>query len=94
MIASPQCGTPFYSTPDSPYDSKRIGSQGEFGGIGNIPASKNLWNVPDALSQMNSTYEIAQNITTWNFRALEVIGELKQQVELYSCSAGIYTVSV
>lgn len=32
--ASPQCGTPYYSINSSPYDKKRIGIQGEFGGIG------------------------------------------------------------
>lgn len=32
--ASPQCGTPYYSIASSPYDSNRIGFQGEFGGIG------------------------------------------------------------
>jgi hypothetical protein len=32
--ANPQCGTPFYSYPASPYDPERIGIQGEFGGIG------------------------------------------------------------
>ena len=29
----PQCGTPFYSIASSPYDPKRIGFQGEFGGV-------------------------------------------------------------
>ncbi|EGG04268.1 family 2 glycoside hydrolase [Melampsora larici-populina 98AG31] len=89
--ASPQCGTPFYSTPDKPYDPKRIGSQGEFGGIGHIPPSKNTWNVQDAINTMNQTYEITSNVTTWNYRALEVVGELKSQLDLYSCSAGVYT---
>jgi hypothetical protein len=32
--ASPQCGAPFYSLPNTPFDSSRIGIQGEFGGIG------------------------------------------------------------
>lgn len=32
--AHPQCGTPFYSQPKTPYDPERIGFQGEFGGIG------------------------------------------------------------
>lgn len=32
--ANPQCGAPFYSIQSSPYDSSRIGIQGEFGGIG------------------------------------------------------------
>jgi hypothetical protein len=32
--ANPQCGAPFYSIQSPPYDSNRIGIQGEFGGIG------------------------------------------------------------
>lgn len=32
--ASPQCGTPYYSSPKSPYDPARIGIAGEYGGIG------------------------------------------------------------
>ncbi|KAF9774160.1 hypothetical protein IL306_007910 [Fusarium sp. DS 682] len=32
--ASPQCGTPFYSQPKTPYDPERIGIAGEYGGIG------------------------------------------------------------
>ena len=35
QYSEPQCGTPFYSTPSSPYDPSRIGFQGEFGGLGN-----------------------------------------------------------
>ncbi|KAH9809051.1 hypothetical protein DFH28DRAFT_1226076 [Melampsora americana] len=89
--ASPQCSTPFYSNPDKPYDPKRIGSQGEFGGIGHIPPLKNTWNNQDAMNTMNQTYEITSNITTWNYRALEVVGELKEQFNLYGCSAGVYT---
>ena len=38
--AEPQCGTPFYSQPSSPYDPNRIGIQGEFGGIGLRPADE------------------------------------------------------
>jgi beta-galactosidase/beta-glucuronidase len=38
--ADPQCGTPFSSLPSTPYDARRIGFQGEFGGIGLPPADK------------------------------------------------------
>lgn len=89
--ASPQCGTPFYSLDSSSYDSKRIGSQGEFGGVGHIPELKNAWNVQDAINSQNRTYEITNSISIWNYRALRVIGELKEQFQLYSCSAGVYT---
>ncbi|KAG0148533.1 hypothetical protein CROQUDRAFT_654832 [Cronartium quercuum f. sp. fusiforme G11] len=89
--SSPQCGVPFFSNPDLPYDPKRIGSQGEFGGIGQIPKLANLWKVDAAMKDINSTYEITDSIATWNYRALTVISELKDQVERYSCSAGVYT---
>jgi beta-galactosidase/beta-glucuronidase len=39
--STPQCGAPFWSTQgggfDSAYDERRIGLQGEFGGIGQYP---------------------------------------------------------
>jgi len=38
--AEPQCGTPFYSQANMPYDPNRIGIQGEFGGIGHIPSDE------------------------------------------------------
>lgn len=38
--ASPECGTPWYSSPNTPYDPNRIGFQGEFGGVGHVPDSK------------------------------------------------------
>lgn len=37
--ANPQCGTPFYSLASSRYDPKRIGFQGEFGGVGHVPSN-------------------------------------------------------
>ncbi|KAH9821670.1 family 2 glycoside hydrolase [Melampsora americana] len=89
--ASPQCGAPFFSLDSSPYDPKRIGSQGEFGGIGQIPDLKNAWKVQDALNSQNRTYEITNSTEAWNYRALLVIEELKEQFQLYSCSAGVYT---
>ncbi|EGG08070.1 family 2 glycoside hydrolase [Melampsora larici-populina 98AG31] len=89
--ASPQCGTPFYSLDSSTYDSKRIGSQGEFGGIGQIPELKNAWNVKEAIESQNRTYEITTSSSIWNYCALRVIEELKEQSQLYSCSAGVYT---
>jgi hypothetical protein len=39
-----QCGTPFWSAASTPYDPKRIGFQGEFGGIGmNVSAEKYVY---------------------------------------------------
>lgn len=89
--ASPQCGSPFYSLDSSPYDPKRIGSQGEFGGIGHIPSLDNSWKVEGSLNDMYHTYEITTSISAWNYRVLNVIKELKDQFERFSCSAGVYT---
>jgi len=87
----PQCGTPFYSLESTPYDHSRIGVQGEFGGIGHIPDMKNLWNVQSQLDTLNQTYEVTANIEIWNYRALRVVEDLKDQVELFSCSGGVFT---
>ncbi|KAG0148530.1 hypothetical protein CROQUDRAFT_90251 [Cronartium quercuum f. sp. fusiforme G11] len=89
--ASPQCGSPFFSKASSAYDPRRIGSQSEFGGVGHVPDQRNIWQVQKAKDQMNSTYEITANIAIWNYRALRVVQELREQVELFSCNAGIYT---
>jgi hypothetical protein len=34
QYTNPQCGAPVNSRPSTPYDTSRIGFQGEFGGIG------------------------------------------------------------
>lgn len=44
--ADPQCGTPFSSLPNTPYDPNRIGFQGEFGGIGLRPADEKYLRSP------------------------------------------------
>ncbi|PLW26352.1 hypothetical protein PCANC_04290 [Puccinia coronata f. sp. avenae] len=87
----PQCGTPFYSLPSTPYDPSRIGVQGEFGGIGHIPSRKNLWNVQSALDTLNQTYEITSTIEIWNYRALSMVGDLRDQAQSFSCSGGVFT---
>ncbi|PLW10524.1 hypothetical protein PCANC_21124 [Puccinia coronata f. sp. avenae] len=87
----PQCGTPFYSLNATRYDAARIGVQGEFGGIGHVPALKNLWNVQSQINTLNQTYEITANIDIWNYRTLGVIGDLRDQTNLFSCSGGVFT---
>jgi hypothetical protein len=93
ITAYPQCGTPFYSLPSTPYDPARIGVQGEFGGIGHIPARQNLWNVQSQIDTLNQTYEIASSIEIWNYRATRLVEDLRDQAQLFSCSGGVYTVS-
>ncbi|KAG6003607.1 hypothetical protein E4U21_001852 [Claviceps maximensis] len=89
--ASPQCGTPFYSLLSSPYDATRIGFQGEFGGIGHIVGMDHLWQVQQAIDQMNQTYEINADLKSYNYRASVLFRELTEQVERYACSGGVWT---
>lgn len=89
--ANPQCGTPYYSTSSSPFDPSRIGFQGEFGGTGNNVTIDHLWNVQDAINQINQTYEIDQTLDIWNYRGHFLLNELLQQVEVYSCAGGVWT---
>ncbi|QKX54330.1 uncharacterized protein TRUGW13939_01416 [Talaromyces rugulosus] len=89
--ANPQCGTPFYSISSSPFDPKRIGFQGEFGGIGNNVSLEHLWNNQAAINSINQTYEIDETIDSWNYRSHYLLSELKDQIELFSCSGGVWT---
>ena len=89
--ASPKCGTPFYKIPSAPYDGARIAFQGEFGGIGHNLTEANLWTVEDAMSTINQTYEINNDLVTFNYRARQLLRELREQVELYDCSGAVWT---
>ncbi|KAK3639310.1 hypothetical protein LTR22_017511 [Elasticomyces elasticus] len=89
--ANPQCGSPFYSIASAPYDPSRIGVQGEFGGIGQNLSIEHLWNVQGAIDTINQTYEIDTTIEAWNYRGHRLLGELLDQVKMYSCSGGIWT---
>ncbi|KAI8444091.1 glycoside hydrolase superfamily [Phakopsora pachyrhizi] len=81
----PQCGSPFYSLESAPHDSSKISYPGR------IPDLKNLWNVSQALSSLNQTYEMVESIEVWNYRALKMVQELKEQTVMFSCAGAIYT---
>ncbi|KND87192.1 Beta-glucuronidase [Tolypocladium ophioglossoides CBS 100239] len=89
--ANPQCGTPFYSIPSSPHDPKRIGFQGEFGGIGNNVSADHLWKVQQAIDTINQTYELNDDLDAYNYRAGILFREFREQIERYACSGGIWT---
>jgi hypothetical protein len=89
--SSAQCGTPFHSRLSSPFDPRRIGFQGEFGGLGNNVSIENLWNVPEALATIDETYELDDTIAVWNYRAHMLLEELRAQIELFSCSGAVWT---
>lgn len=89
--ASPKCGTPFYKIPSLPYDKSRIAFQGEFGGIGHNLTEANLWKVESAINTINQTYEINDDLETFNYRARQLLRELREQVELFDCSGAVWT---
>lgn len=89
--ANAQCGTPWYSINSSPYDSSRIAIQGEFGGIGHNISSEHVWQVPAAIRTINQTYELDNDLDTYNYRAHFLLSELRDQVELYACSGAVWT---
>ncbi|VBB73406.1 Putative Glycoside Hydrolase Family 2 [Podospora comata] len=89
--ADPQCGTPFYSLPNTPYDSSRIGFQGEYGGLGHRPLDEHLWPVQAAVRTINETYEMHADEASYNYRAHVLFDLLRQQVEHFACSGAVYT---
>lgn len=89
--STPQCGSPFISLPGVPYNNERIGFQGEFGGVGVNTTIEHLWNDERAIREIDQTYEIDANVEIWNYRALRVIEELREQTELFDCNGGVYT---
>ncbi|POR32096.1 Beta-glucuronidase [Tolypocladium paradoxum] len=89
--ANPQCGTPFYSLASSPYDPKRIGFQGEFGGIGHNVSAEHLWKVQQAMDTINQTYELNDDLNVYNYRAGVLFREFREQIERYACSGGVWT---
>ncbi|KAK5656475.1 hypothetical protein OQA88_4858 [Cercophora sp. LCS_1] len=89
--AEPQCGTPFYSGPSSAYDNRRIGIQGEFGGIGHVPPERNLWPIEEAVRDMYSTYEINADLASYEYRSHVLLGLLRDQIARFNCSAAVWT---
>ena len=54
-------------------------------------AAPSLWKVEEAILTINQTYELNANLDAWNYRAGVLFGELRDQVEKYACSGGIWT---
>ncbi|KAG6291387.1 hypothetical protein E4U09_003955 [Claviceps aff. purpurea] len=52
--------------------------------------NKFLWNVHQAIDQMNQTYEIKADLKSYNYRASVLFRELTEQVERYACSGGVW----
>ncbi|KAK0388121.1 hypothetical protein NLU13_4365 [Sarocladium strictum] len=89
--ASPQCGTPWWSSPSGPHDPSRIGFQGEFGGIGENTTIDHLWNVQQAIDTIPETYEINEDNDAYNYRVSVLFREFREQIERYECNGGVWT---
>ncbi|EEU37603.1 uncharacterized protein NECHADRAFT_106524 [Fusarium vanettenii 77-13-4] len=89
--AEPQCGTPFYSQPKTPYDPERIGIAGEYGGIGHNVSLEHLWDVKEAIATIKETYEINENLESYNYRASVLFRDIREQTQRFACSGAIYT---
>lgn len=50
-----------------------------------------LWDVHQAIDQMNQTYEIKADLESYNYRAGVLFRELTEQVERYACSGAVWT---
>lgn len=50
-----------------------------------------LWNVQQAIDQIDQTYEINENLEAYNYRSHLLFSELRDQVEKYACSGAVYT---
>ncbi|KAG5954558.1 hypothetical protein E4U57_004340 [Claviceps arundinis] len=53
--------------------------------------NKFLWDVHQAIDQMNQTYEIKADLESYNYRAGVLFRELTEQVERYACSGAVWT---
>ncbi|KAL9562411.1 hypothetical protein ACKAV7_013494 [Fusarium commune] len=89
--AAPQCGTPFYSQPKTPYDPERIGIAGEYGGIGHNVSIDHLWNVKQAIDSIPETYEINKDLDSYNYRSGVLFRDIREQTQRFACSGAVYT---
>lgn len=93
--STPQCGSPFWSVQgsgpsgyNSAYDPSRIGLQGEFGGVGQQLPSEHAW-FNDLSKQ--TAYELTNTTEAWNYRSIQNIVQLREQIEQWACSGGVWT---
>ncbi|KAK3314416.1 galactose-binding domain-like protein [Apodospora peruviana] len=89
--ADPQCGPPWSSILSTPYDPKRIGFHGKYGGLGHVLAQENLWPVQAAVYAINQTYEINADLPAYHYRAHVLFNLLKDQVADHACSGAVCT---
>lgn len=74
---------------NSAYDPSRIGFQGEFGGVGTQQLEgQHAWFTDPS---MQTAYELANTTEMWNYRCIQNIEQLREQIERFSCSGGVWT---
>ncbi len=56
-----------------------------------VLSSEHLWHDDVAIAAIDQTYEIDADLEIWNYRALRVIEELREQTEMFSCNGAVYT---
>lgn len=50
-----------------------------------------LWKVQKSIDEINQTYELDADLDAYNYRAGSIFRELREQVERYACSGGVWT---
>jgi hypothetical protein len=50
-----------------------------------------LWKVEEAILTINQTYEINNDLDSYNYRANVLFREFREQIEKYACSGGVWT---
>jgi len=50
-----------------------------------------LWKVQDAIDHINQTYELVDDLATYNYRTHRLFDALIDQTHRFACSGGVYT---
>lgn len=52
---------------------------------------RSLWNVKEAIDSIPETYEMNENLDSYNYRAGTLFRDIREQTERYACSGAVYT---
>lgn len=50
-----------------------------------------LWNVAQAINQIDQTYELNADLESYNYRSAVLMRDVREQTERFACSGAIYT---
>lgn len=56
-----------------------------------LKAFFSLWNVKEAIATIKDTYEINENLESYNYRAGVLFRDIREQTQRFACSGAIYT---